>query len=250
MVTKGSFFEGIQPHIKCKRGDVAKYALIPGDVDRAEKIVAQLDEAKFISKNREYIVYTGSKDGVPITVCTTGIGAPSTAIAVEELGKIGVEVFIRVGSAGGLQPDINTGEIVILTGAYRAEGTSNRYVPTPYPAIADIDVVNALRKAADSLKIKVNVGLGIAEDAFYGTPEQDFMNFYEWKIKAIEMEASAIFVIASLRGWKSGTIDAIDGNPAFGTTKEEKNEALFRKAEKDEITIAIEAIKLLDKLNK
>ena len=250
MSTDGSFFEGIQPHIKCKKGDVAKYALIPADVDRAEKIVAQLDEARFISKNREYIVYTGSKDGVLITVCTTGIGAPSTAIAVEELGKIGVEVFIRVGSAGGLQPDINTGDIVILTGAYRAEGTSKRYVPPSYPAIADIDVVNALINAANNLKIKVNVGLGIAEDAFYGTPEQDFKNFYEWKIKAIEMEASVIFVIASLRGWKAGTIDAIDGNPAFGTTKEEKDKTMFRNAEEDEIIIAIEAIKLLEKFKK
>ena len=247
---KGSLFEGMQPHINCKKGDVAKYALIPADVDRAEKIVAQLDEAEFISKNREYIIYTGSKDGIPITVCTTGIGAPSTAIAVEELGKIGVEVFIRVGSAGGLQQDINTGDIIILTGAYRAEGTSSRYAPPSYPAIADIDVVNALIKAADNLKINIKVGLGVAEDAFYGTPEEEFKNFVEWKIKAIEMEASAIFVITSLRGWKSGTIDAIDGNPVFGTTKEQKNEALFKIAEKNEISIAIEAIKLLNKLNK
>ena len=138
----------IQKHIRCKPGDVARYVLLPGDPARARRIADAFDEPQLVAENREYVIYNGKTAGVDVTVCSTGIGGPSSAIALEELIKVGADTFIRVGSSGGRQPDIPIGTLVVVTAAYRGDGTSREYMPLGFPAVADLTVSNALLQAA------------------------------------------------------------------------------------------------------
>ncbi len=142
----------LQYHIQAKKGDVGRYVLLPGDPDRCEKIAAYFDNPKFISRHREYVIYTGTLLGEQVSVCSTGIGCPSTAIAVEELIAVGADTFIRVGTAGGIQDGTRSGEVAVVTGAIRDEGTTRHYLPIEFPAIADPDVVTALRDAASEIR--------------------------------------------------------------------------------------------------
>ena len=138
----------LMKHIRCTAGDIAPYVLIPGDPARAGRIAERLTDARLVAQNREYTVYTGAYEGVPVSVCSTGIGGPSTAIAMEELSRCGAETFIRVGSAGARRDGIDIGEPVIVSGAIRAGGTAQAYLPLSFPAVADIGVLNALTEAA------------------------------------------------------------------------------------------------------
>ena len=241
----------LQHHIHCKEGDVARYVLLPGSPERAQKIASCLDEYHEVARHREYVIYTGKKDGVDISVCSTGMGCPSTAICVEELGRIGVDTFIRVGSAGGYQEGIHSGSIVIYTAAWRNDGTTATYIPLNYPAIADREVVNALVEASERLNIKAHVGIGSSGDAFYAKePAGSNEMKHDAHILAGEMEASSVFVVSSLRGWRAGCIVAIDGNIYLSEKKKAGTEKLFEEAEKNEIRIAIEAIKILESAKK
>ena len=145
--------QGAQHHIHLHKGDVGRYVLLPGDPGRCEMIAEYFDEPKFIVQNREYVTYTGKLLGQKVTVTSTGIGCPSTAIAVEELIAIGADTFIRVGTSGGMQPGTKVGEVAIVTGAIRDEGTSLHYMPIEFPAVADIDVVQALKEGAIRAKV-------------------------------------------------------------------------------------------------
>jgi len=130
-----------QPHIKCKEGDVAKYVLLPGDPGRIEKIIKYWDEAKKIAFNREFLTYTGKYKGIEVSATSTGIGGPSTAIAVEELVNIGAKVLIRVGTCGSLREVIKIGDIIIPIAAMKQDGTSKDYLPVEFPAVADLEVI-------------------------------------------------------------------------------------------------------------
>ena len=158
-----------QRHLRAVPGDVAPYVLIPGDPGRADRIAERFAEARLIARHREYTLYTGvTEAGTPISVCSTGIGGPSASIAVEELVRVGATHFIRVGSAGGRQPHIPIGSTVIVTAAYRGEGTSLDYVPLPFPAVADLDVTLALRRAAEAvIGHRAIEGIVYTRDAFY-----------------------------------------------------------------------------------
>jgi uridine phosphorylase len=142
----------VQPHIMCGVGDVAKYVLVSGDPKRVEKIAAMFDVGSKVAEYRGFVTYTGSVDGIGISASSHGIGCPSAAIVVEELARVGAEVFIRVGTTGALQPEIKSGDIVVATAAVRAEGASKCYVPLEFPAVADFDVTMALVEAARKLK--------------------------------------------------------------------------------------------------
>ena len=144
---------GLAFHLHIKEGDVGRYVLLPGDPGRCEKIAAYFDDAHFVAQNREYVTWTGTLLGEKVSVVSTGIGCPSTAIAVEELVGVGADTFIRVGSSGAMQPFARMGDVAIITGAIRDEGTTAHYLPLEFPAVADIDVVLALRDAAKGLKI-------------------------------------------------------------------------------------------------
>ena len=135
-------------HLKIKSGDIGRYVILPGDPGRCEKIAALFDNPVKIASNREFTTYTGTLDGVPVSVCSTGIGGPSAAIALEELVHCGADTFIRVGTSGGMQPDVLGGDLVIATGAVRMDGTGTEYAPIEYPATPHFDVVQALHQAA------------------------------------------------------------------------------------------------------
>ena len=247
----------IQPHIMCGIGDVAEYVLIPGDPGRVETIVSFLDKSRKVADYRGFITYTGSSDGIGISVCSTGIGCPSAAIAVEELARIGAEVFIRVGTTGALQEDVHMGDIVVASAAVRADGTSRIYAPLEFPAVADFDVSTALLQAAKKFKSKTHFGVVLSTDAFYG----DYKNLKRWRkfgVLAVEMESSVIFTIAALKKLKAGSILAVDGNPLLGVGKGEfepgehtgELDESVKEAIREEAKIAIDAILIMEKNSK
>lgn len=198
--------EGIQYHIGLRKGDVGKYVILPGDPKRCEKIARHFDDAKLIADSREYVTYTGYLDGVKVSVTSTGIGGPSASIALEELVRVGADTFLRVGTCGGMQTDIMGGDLVIATGAIRMEGTSKEYAPIEFPAVANLEITNALIQAAKDLNKKYHVGIVQCKDAFYGQHEPetkpvDYELVNKWNAwvrlgcKASEMESAALFVV-------------------------------------------------------
>lgn len=247
----------MQPHIMCGVGDVAKYVLISGDPKRVEKIAALFDEGSKVAEYRGFITCTGSIDGISISASSTGIGCSSTAIVVEELARVGAEVFIRVGTTGTLQPEIKMGDIVVATAAVRADGASRCYVPLEFPAVADFYVTTALVEAARKLKQRVHLGPVLTSDVFY----DDIENLRLWSrynVLSVEMESSVIFTIANLKKLKAGTILAVDGNPLLGIGKGEfepgertgELDQRVQTAIKNDALIAIEAVKMLENTSK
>lgn len=199
---------GMQYHLQIKEGDVGNYVLMPGDPKRCAKIAAYFEDAKLIADSREYVTYTGYLDGTKVSVTSTGIGGPSAAIAMEELVRAGADTFIRVGTCGGMQPEVKSGDLVIATGAIRAEGTSKEYAPIEFPAVANFKLGRELVQAAEKLELPYHVGVVQCKDSFYGQHEPDVMPVsYEleqkweaWKrlgCLASEMESAALFVVAS-----------------------------------------------------
>ena len=167
--------EGLQYHLQIRPGDVGRYVIMPGDPKRCAKIAKHFDDAKLIADSREYITYTGYLDGEKVSVTSTGIGGPSASIALEELTLCGADTFIRVGTCGGIELDVKGGDIVVATGAIRMEGTSREYAPIEYPAVADLDVTNALVAAAKELGHTYHAGVVQCKDAFYGQHEPERM---------------------------------------------------------------------------
>jgi len=247
----GEIEKAKQYHIGLKEGDVGKYVLLPGDPARVSKIASYFDKAKKIAENREYTTYTGEIDGIKISATSTGIGCPSAAIAIEELIKVGANTFIRVGTAGSLQSEVQVGDVVIATGAVRQEGTSIQYVPPIYPAIPHPEVMLALKKAADRLNFRAHLGITHTKDAFYteGNKELPMAEIVEqnWKIweranvLCTSMEEAALFIIGSIKKVRVGSILAIIGS-TWNDSPIEKKVGID-----ESIQIAIEAIKILEK---
>lgn len=207
---------GMQFHIRCKEGDVGKYCFLPGDPGRCEAIASHFDNPVHIGMNREYNIYTGTLLGEKVSVCSTGIGGPSAAIAMEELAAIGVDTFIRVGTTGGIALDVMPGDVVVATGSVRFEHTSLEYAPIEFPAVADFDVTCALKQASEELGYRTHVGIVQCKDSFYGqhSPEKSPVSYEllqkweSWKrlgVKSSEMESSALFVVAAALGVRCGS---------------------------------------------
>ncbi len=199
-------------HIRCGTGDVAPFVLIPGDPGRVRRIVERMDRAEFIAENREYVVYTGTHRGAPITVCSSGIGGPAASIACEELVSLGAKVFIRVGSAGGRQPATPIGTPIVITSAVRGEGTTKAYLPVEFPAVADLEVTNALVDALRAHRVDYEVGVGYTRDAYYVQDRELNALLTRSGVKAAEQEAATLFIIGAVRGVKTGAIVATDSN--------------------------------------
>lgn len=208
---------GEQYHIGLKSGDVGKYVILPGDPKRCAKIAAYFDDAKLVADRREFTTYTGYLNGEKVSVTSTGIGGPSASIALEELVNVGAETFIRVGTCGGMDINVKGGDIVIATGAIRMEGTSKEYAPIEFPAVANLDVTNALVKAAKNLNFEYHTGVVQCKDSFYGqhNPERmpvnyELLNKWEaWKrmgCLASEMESAALFIAGSFLRVKVGSV--------------------------------------------
>ena len=245
--------EEVQYHIQLKQGDVGRYVLLPGDPGRCERIAAFFDDPQFVAQNREFTTYTGTLLGEKVSVVSTGIGCPSAAVAVEELIKIGADTFIRVGTSGGIQPDTKTGDVAIVTGAIRDEGTTHQYLPIEFPAVADIDVVLALREAAKKLELPYHLGITQSKDSFYGEVEADRMPLADqlhqrWKAwvegGAIcsEMESAAIFILASIHRKRAGGVMMMVGT-GEGLPETEAGKELFHGDRA--IRTAIEGVKIL-----
>ena len=214
---------GLQYHIQVRPDDVGRYVILPGDPKRCEKIAKYFDNAVLIADSREYVTYTGYLDGEKVSVTSTGIGGPSASIAMEELVRAGADTFIRVGTCGGIDINVKGSDIVVATGAVRMEGTTKEYAPIEFPAVASIDVVNALISSCKEKGVTFHSGIVQCKDSFYGqhSPERmpvsyELTNKWEaWKrlgVKASEMESAALFVVASHLGVRCGSTFLVVAN--------------------------------------
>lgn len=212
-----------QYHIGVAEEDIGKYVILPGDPKRCEKIAAHFENPKLAGDNREYVTYTGYLKGEKVSVTSTGIGGPSAAIAMEELTKIGAHTFIRIGTCGGMQENIKSGDVVIANAAIRAEGTSKEYAPIEFPAVSNFDVTSALKNAANSLNVNSHIGVVQCKDSFYGQHEPEKMPIsYELENKwqawlrlgtlASEMESAALFTVANYLGVRAGSCFLVVAN--------------------------------------
>ncbi|MFA5051112.1 MAG: nucleoside phosphorylase [Patescibacteria group bacterium] len=246
---------GAQYHINCKKGDLAPFVLLPGDPGRVAKVANLWDKKKEIANHREYHSMTGEYNGTKISCLSTGIGSPSTAIAVEEAARIGCHTFIRIGTTGAIQSHIKPGDLIINTAGVRLEGTSHSYVDANYPAFAHYEVILALIEACEKLKFKYHLGITASTDAFYvgegrpGFKRYDQSRFkhtiddlQQTRVTNLEMEASALFTIANLYGLRAGSVCAVIDNVVTGDWK--------ITGEKEIGLVASEAVAILAKWDK
>lgn len=249
---------GMQYHIGVKTGEVGRYVLLPGDPKRCAKIAAHFDNPVLIADNREYVTYTGTLNGVKVSVTSTGIGGPSASIAMEELVKCGADTFIRVGTCGGMDLDVQGGDVVVATGAIRMEGTTKEYAPIEFPAVADLEVTNALVRACKKQGIRYHAGVVQCKDAFYGqhNPEKMPVSYellQKWEAwlrmgcKASEMESAALFIVGQYLRVRTGSCFL-----AVANQEREKKGLPNEQVHDTEIAIktAIEALKILIKEDK
>jgi len=243
--------EGLQYHLQVKPGDVSRYVLLPGDPGRVEKIASFWERSWKVASHREFTTYSGYYKGVFISATSTGIGAPSTAIAIEELARVGSDTFIRVGTTGALHRDIKVGDVIISTAAVRLEGTSKQYVIPEYPAVASLEVTLALIFAAELNNVRYHVGLTASSDSFYvGQERPGFRNYLppfqkglieflkSVRVLNFEMEASLIFTLASIYGLRAGAVCAVIAN-------RETEEFVVDAGVEDAIKVANEAVRIL-----
>lgn len=210
-------------HIQVAPGEVGRYVILPGDPKRCKAIAKYFDDPVLVADSREFVTYTGYLDGEKVSVTSTGIGGPSASIAMEELVQAGADTFVRVGTCGGMQTEIMGGDLVVATGAIRMEGTSKEYAPIEFPAVANLDVVNALVCSAKEQKAVFHTGIVECKDSFYGqhSPETkpvsyELENKWEAWIRlgtlASEMESAALFTVASYLKVRCGSVFLVVAN--------------------------------------
>jgi uridine phosphorylase len=243
-----------QYHLEVGDDEVADAVLLPGDPERVETVTDEWDEATVVADHREYRTATGTDDGTPISVTSTGIGSPSAAIAVEELARVGADTLIRVGSCGGIQPETDIGDLVITSGAVRQEGTSAEYVREDYPAVADHAVVAALVAAAERLDYDYHVGLTASTDSFYAGQSRDGFEGFRARgseddieelvaagVLNFEMEASAILTLANIYGLRAGAVCTVYADRTTGEFRVEGERRAVRTA-----TLAVSLLAAMD----
>lgn len=242
---------GRQYHLNLRRGDVPRYVLLPGDPERVPFIASFWDDSRLVSSHREYVTYVGKYRGVDIAAVSTGIGGPATAIAIEELLRVGADTFIRVGTTGALRKEIKLGDLIITSAAARYDGVSKIYVDLEYPAVASLDVLLALIEAAEELGVKYHVGITASSDSFYvGQGRPGFNNYIpkQWSdihlrlaevnVLNFEMEAATILTLANIYGARSGAVCAAIANRVT-------DEFVPGAGVKDAVRVANEAVKIL-----
>lgn len=253
--TEGS---GKQYHTGVGPEDIGKYVILPGDPKRCAKIAEHFENARLVADVREFVTYTGMLEGEKVSVTSTGIGGPSASIAIEELSKCGAHTFIRIGTCGGMQEEVLGGDVVIATGAVRMEGTSREFAPIEYPAVANLDVVNALVDSAKKLGIPNHTGVVQCKDSFFGQHEPEVMPVsYELENKwrawirmgclASEMESAALFIAGSFLRVRVGSCFLVVAN------QEREKKGLPNKQAHDTecaIKVAVEALRSLIKADK
>lgn len=242
-----------QYHIALGDGEAGRYCILPGDPGRCSMIAQYFDSFEKVAQNREFVTYAGTLNGERVSVCSTGIGGPSAAIAMEELTAVGVGTFIRLGTCGGINLKVKSGDCVIATGAVRMDGTSREYAPIEFPAVADFDVLCALVQAAKDQGLSWHAGIVQCKDSFYGqhSPERmpvsyELINKWEaWKrlgVLASEMESATLFTVASALGVRCGSVFSVVWNQErqkMGYVEEENHDTSMA------IRVTIEALKAL-----
>jgi uridine phosphorylase len=231
-------------HIDGEPEAIARYVFCPGSQARARRLADKFADSKIVSDRRGMVVYSGTYEGVFMTVCGTGMGGPATAIACEELAELGADTFIRVGSCGVLQEGQQPGDVIVASGSYRGGGTANAYLPLPFPAVPTFALVRALVQAASDLGVTVTTGVGISSDAFYGPGVTAAIA----TVRAaggcfIEMESDTLFILGHARGWRTGALFTSDGTseaikPAWG-------KAAYAAGEAKMIAVALAAMHAL-----
>lgn len=241
-----------QYHIKLSPGDIGEYVMLPGDPARSDMVAKYLDDAELVANNREHRTFTGFYKGVKISVTSTGMGCPSTAIAVEELANIGGKTFVRIESSAAVQPGIAIGDLLVTTGAMKNEGTSRFYVPDVFPAVPDYELNDLLIRTARELSAefdyKVHVGISATDDAFYGETREWIEKLSKLGVQNIEMEASALFTIAHLRKLRAACICGVSGNLVTGEVIYESTNDKLVEAWDKEIKVVLETFYRLEQL--
>jgi uridine phosphorylase len=247
-------------HLGVNKEDLqgATLAIIPGDPARVQKIAELMDEPEFLASQREYTVYRAKLDGKPVVVCSTGIGGPSTSIAVEELAQLGVRTFLRVGTTGAIQSHVNVGDMIVTTGSVRLDGASLHFAPMEFPAVADFDVATAMKEAAVEAGSTVHTGVTASSDTFY--PGQERYDTFsgrvvrrfqgsmeEWQQMGVlnfEMESATLLTMCASSGLRAGCVAGVIINR---TQKETPDHDTLKQAETRSIRVVVEAArKLLD----
>lgn len=231
-------------------------AILPGDPDRVKKIALLMDNPKYISSHREFTIWSAELNKNPVIICSTGIGGPSTSIVVEELSQLGIRIFLRIGTAGAIQPYIQVGNLLIINAAVRCDGASQHFAPIEFPAVADLSCSAALIKAAELMNIKAYCGISVSSDTFY--PGQERLNTFskriiqklrgsmqEWRnmgVLSYEMESATLLTMCASQGLKAGVIVGVIVNRAY---KDIPNSILICNAENAAITVGIKAAHIL-----
>ena len=242
----------VMPHLKLRDDLGIPFAILPGDPARVERIAEQLEDVEELEFNREYKSIAGTYKGIRVLAVSTGIGGPSPGIAVEELARIGVTHAIRIGSCGALQKEIRLGDLILVQGAVRDEGTSRTYIDSIYPAIPDFELMNACVEAAEEEQIPAHVGMARSHDSFY-TDREDAIDAL-WAGRGVlgcDMETAALFVVGRLRGVRTASIlttvveweDSLEENINSYTG----GESAMMQGERMEILTALEAFVRIDK---
>lgn len=232
-----------QFHMRFEPADLAQHVMLVGNPQRAEQVSKLLSGARLVNDYRYLLVFTGTYEGQRMSVATTGMGAPSTAIVVEELCNLGARVLVRVGSAGGVSADVDAGDIVVATGSVRDDGTSPQYLPLAFPAVPDADLLRLTIDAARETAPTVKYGVVISGDAFYRNYDDQKMSLMsQSSVKAIEMESGCVFIVGQYRGVRTSALFAIDGSVTKNTIKPKGAEDLFKAAEEKSIHIGLSTL--------
>lgn len=231
-----TYSDSYEYHIHLSKGDIGRYVFLPGDPGRCEIIAQHFDNPKFVVSHREHTTWVGELDGERVAVTSTGMGGPSTAIAVEELIHVGADTFMRVGTAGAMQPETQPGDIAIVNAAIRDEGTGLHYLPMEFPALADLDLTNGLVSAAQDLGLRHHVGVSQSKDSFYGQHSPDSMpvgphlkDRWDAWVKGgclvSEMECATLYLVGSTRRVRTGGVMMVMGHHDFSPMTEQEKDA-------------------------
>lgn len=245
-------------HLGLTKADLqgAELAIVPGDPERVRKIAEMLDNPRFLACHREFTSWLAELDGHPIVICSTGIGGPSTSIAVEELAQLGIRTFLRIGTTGAIQPHIHVGDILITTAAVRLDGASLHFAPMEFPAVADFTCTTALVAAAEAMQVRQHIGITASSDTFY--PGQERYDTYsgrvverfrgsmaEWQAMGVmnyEMESATLLTMCASQGLRAGMVAGVIVNR---TQQEIPDAATMKSTEGQAVQIVIEAARRL-----
>jgi uridine phosphorylase len=245
-------------HLGLKKADLqgATLAIVPGDPERVKRIAELLDNPVFLASHREFTTWRGEMDGKAVIICSTGIGGPSTSIAVEELAQLGITTFLRIGTTGAIQPHLNVGDVIVTTGSVRLDGASLHFAPMEFPAVADFDCTTALVNTAKEMGSKLHIGVTASSDTFYpGQERYDTVSgrvvsrfqgsMKEWQAMGVlnyEMESATLLTMCSSQGLRAGMVAGVIVNR---TQQEIPNAETMARTESDAIKIVLGAARKL-----